>query len=256
VPTLKIVGGAISYPQSWSEFKGITESTSPLVSTITSSDTIIYGNTTTNSGFPQTSLGAIQIDSEWILICSFGYGATTRFTACTNGRGAWGTTAAAHTAGATITFYPLFRSYEFQGGYEWIQRAARASLADVSSGSYTNRRAFEWYNSNTVGLDYMNNPANSMQSPQWALRPRDAISNVRATPGTGTLSLRWVAPSGEACKVYVGAAAPTSSDDSGDATATVRSREQSHSASGLAAGAAYYRISCGSGRASGSVTIN
>lgn len=255
VPTMTVLGSSITYPQSWAEFKSITESTTPLFATITSTDTVIKGNTTTNSGFPQTNLGAIKIDDEWILVCSFGYGTPTTFYACANGRGAWGTTAAAHTVGTTITFYPLFRSYEFQGGYEWIQRAARASLADVASGSYTNRRAFEWFNSNTTGLDYMNNPANSMQSPQWCFRPRDEIVNVRATAGSGMLRLRWVAPSGEPCRVYAGPL-PPGSDDGGDPLAAASSREQSFTAAGVGPGLVYYRIGCGTAWRRGAATVD
>jgi hypothetical protein len=113
--------------------------------------------------------------------------------------------------------------------------------------SGTGRRAWE-----RVTGD-LNGQQNRMNAPEYAFVPRDRIQNVRATPGTGTLALAWTAPSGAACVVGIN---PTSSDDSGDSAATAHGRAQSYSASGLSAGANVYRITCGTARVSGTVTVN
>ncbi|MEN6535357.1 MAG: hypothetical protein ABFD89_16960, partial [Bryobacteraceae bacterium] len=66
-----------------------------------------------------------------------------------------------------------------------------------------------------------------------------------------------LAPSGAACKVFVGLALPSTSSDAADASATnTYGRRQTYSATGLSAGTNYYRIGCGTARASGTVTVN
>ena len=99
----------------------------------------------------------------------------------------------------------------------------------------------------------MNSQQTRMTGPEYAFVPRDRIQNVRATPGVGSLALAWTAPSGAACLVAMN---PTSSDDSGDATATAKGRAQSYNATGLTAGANTYRITCGTARVSGTATVN
>jgi hypothetical protein len=95
-----------------------------------------------------------------------------------------------------------------------------------------------------------------MTGPEYAFVPRDRITNLKATPGTGTLALAWTAPSGAHCKVAVGSTAPANSDDTGDADDTAAGRSHSYSASGLSAGTAYWRITCGTARVSGTATVN
>lgn len=89
----------------------------------------------------------------------------------------------------------------------------------------------------------MNNQQDAVIDPRWAgaeRRPR--ITSVRATLSGGTATIRWVAPDGAACKVALN---PTSSYDTGDATATAVGRMQSWSGSATAGQA---RITCGQAR--------
>lgn len=169
-------------------------------------------------------------------------------------RGAWGSTAASHTAGATVTLLPLFQdtwAADMGGGYPVIARAALAQMAGADQiGDYSPTLAYQRF---SAALPYQNPTSN----PHWALNPLPRIASVTATGGTGTAALSWVAPDGAACKVHVGSAAPTSSSDAGDAAANAtKGRRQTYSASGLTAGTNYYRISCGTARASGTVTVN
>lgn len=91
--------------------------------------------------------------------------------------------------------------------------------------------------------------------PRWAFESDRPIHQVRVQAGGGTAMLHYVAPSGGACRVYVGASAPGTSDDAGDALDTPNGRLHSFTASGLSAGTHHYRISCGVVRASGTFVM-
>lgn len=169
-------------------------------------------------------------------------------------RGAWGSTAASHTAGATVTFVPVFQdtwAADMGGGYPVIARAALAQMAGADkAGDYWPAQAYQRF---TSALPYQNPASN----PHWAIYPRQRIQSVVATGGTGTLALSWIAPSGDACKVHAGLTAPADSSDAGDAIATAsKGRYQTYTASGYAPGTYYYRISCGTARVTGTVTVN
>lgn len=169
-------------------------------------------------------------------------------------RGVWGSAATAHAAGEAVTFIPGFQDvwvYELQGGYPNIARAAIALMADGEKlGDYSPMLAYRRYMGALPSQNYANNP-------QWALVPAERIQHVTATGGTGTLALSWMAPSGAACKVHAGLTPPADSNDSGDATASAsKGRYQTYTASGYTPGTYHYRISCGTARVAGSVTVN
>lgn len=88
----------------------------------------------------------------------------------------------------------------------------------------------------------------------WISWPEVAPTNVRVRGGTGAATLRWVAPDGGACR-YAVASAFDNPDDSGDTSDGGGHRSRSATVS-LAAGSYVYRITCGSGRAIGTVTVN
>lgn len=87
----------------------------------------------------------------------------------------------------------------------------------------------------------------------WISWPEVAPTNVRVTGGTGTATLRWVAPDGGACR-YAVAASFDNPDNSGDMSDGGGHKSRSATVS-LAAGTYVYRISCGSGRALGTVSV-
>jgi hypothetical protein len=126
-----------------------------------------------------------------------------------------------------------------------------ALLAEATQvGDYSPIGAYRLYSGALPYQTYQTNP-------MWAFTLRERIQSVVATGGTGTASLSWLAPNGAACKVFVDDAAPaTSSDAADDDAVTTYGRRQSYAATGLSAGVNYYRISCGTARAAGTVTVN
>lgn len=192
----------------------------------------------------------VKVESEWIRICSWSENSPSNqstMTVCSGGRGLFGSTAAAHSTGAAFTWDRQdWNGTAIGHSYPNLYASAVAMLEEYTLPSGTGRRAWERV------MGDLNGQQSRMSAPEYAFVPRDRIGNVRATPGTGTLALAWTAPSGAACVVGLN---PTSSDDSGDATATAKGRAQSYNATGLSAGANVYRITCGTARTEGTATI-
>jgi hypothetical protein len=167
-------------------------------------------------------------------------------------RGQWGSAAAAHTSGAAVTWLPgpwVTYSSEYNGGYPVLARAALALLYDAKQvGQYSPASAYYVFQGSLPYQHYAGNPL-------WAFVPRETVGNVQATGDGGGITLRWSAPSATACKVHVGVAPPPTSSDSNDSLATAPGPAQRYQASGLSAGLYHYRISCGTARASGTVTV-
>jgi hypothetical protein len=199
----------------------------------------------------------VKIDNEYIRLSgnpalNTPSSGKARFTVAQ--RGAWGSTAASHTAGATVTFLPGFQdtwAADMTGGYPVIGRAALAQMVEADQiGDYSPIEAYSRY---AAALPYQNPASN----PQWATVPAERIQSVTATGGTGTATLTWLAPSGEQCHVHLGTTPPASSQDGdGETVDTSKGRRQSVSATGLSAATHYYRITCGSARVSGTVEVN
>jgi hypothetical protein len=167
-------------------------------------------------------------------------------------RGQWGSTPAAHTSGAAVTWLPgpwVTYSSEYNGGYPVLARAALALLYDAKQvGQYSPTSAYYVFQGSLPYQNYSGNPL-------WAFVPRETVSSVQASGESGGVTLRWSAPSAAACRVHLGTAPPTTSSDSGDNPATAPGPAQRYQASGLNAGVYHYRISCGTARASGTVTV-
>ncbi len=167
-------------------------------------------------------------------------------------RGIWGSAAAAHTSGATVTWLPGFWdmfAQEYSGGYPVLARASMALLAEAKQiGQCSPTRAYDVLSEALPFQNYRTNP-------QWAVVPRERIESVRTSGSGGTASLQWTAPTGEPCRVYVGSSPPASSSDASDSLATAPSRAQRFDASGLQAGTYHYRIGCRTARVSGTLTV-
>jgi hypothetical protein len=95
----------------------------------------------------------------------------------------------------------------------------------------------------------------SYSDPRWLFDPDRPIQRVRVSVAEGTATLRYVAPSGAACRVYVGASVPATSDDSADPADTQNGRLHTFTATELSAGAYHYRVSCGTVRKGGTFTV-
>lgn len=198
--------------------------------------------------------GSVKIDNEWMQVCAVATNTPSSgkstVTVCSGTRGWLGTVAAVHAAGTTVNW--TRESWYGNGvghSYPNLFVDALAAMEDLSAPEGSGRAAWE------KAVQTLTMQDTRSDGPEWMFVPRERIANVRAMPGVGALGLRWVAPSGEACRVYVGEAETSTSDDSGDGVATVVSREQGYVATGLSAGAAHYRISCGSARHHGTATV-
>jgi hypothetical protein len=245
-------------PQTWTEYMSGFYTAPTLAQTVTSGASTIILTQRINGGsalpHPLMKFPYIfKIENEWIQVCSGADNVpsgNTTLTVCSGGRGLYGTAAVSHNAWTTVNLDRQIWGYAgVDHNYSNLYVGSVAMFEDLSTSLGSGRKAWERVWVTQWGTDQRTTGA------QWMLVPRDRIQSVRVTPGTGSLALRWVAPDGAACKVHVGATEPSSSDDSGDATATVISREQSYSASGLDAGTAYYRISCGAARVTGTATV-
>ena len=252
--TLGVFMNTGAVPQTWTEYLGGFFTQIALASDVTNSSTTFtivgrLNNGATTANHPLILFPALlKIDSEWIQFCSGSDAANSTLTVCTGGRGMFGTTAASHTTASPLVLDRQLWGYTgVDHNYSNLYADTVALFEDLSTSYGTGRRAWERVYGSLNGLDGRNT------GPNWMLIPRDRIANVRATPGTGTLALAWTAPSGAACTVAIN---PADSTDSGDSAATAKGRAQTFSATGLSAGANTYRITCGTARVSGAVTVN
>jgi hypothetical protein len=243
-------GGVGHFFSSWAELTGFLDRNKALDSAIGAGDstfTLADNMWVWDNSMP----GAVKIDNEWIQVCSFTV-ANNKYTmtVCSGGRGAWGTDAASHAAGANVHQQRLYsNSGEYFGGYTILHHMAHGLLTDVSSGSLSGRRSYEWYSGVRPGQNKINDPMNGNQSPQWALRMADGIRNLRVSPGTGSLTIRYTAPTGGTCKLAWGTAGFADSTDAGSASDGGGSRERVMALGGVAPGSVVkYRVTCGADR--------
>ena len=232
----------------------------PLDVSMTDSQTtldVVAGSDWADGGSSYFNIAWAKIDDEYVRLSgspalNTPASGKARFTIAQ--RGVWGSVATTHAAGATVTMLPGFMAMwaaETQGGYPVITGSALNMMAGRQQvGAFSPKRARDRY---MGALPYQDLKTGS---PQWATAPYEVIQLVTATGGTGTASISWLAPPATVCKVYVGASAPATSSDASDATANAtKGRWQTHSATGLSAGTNHYRISCGTARAAGTVTV-
>ena len=186
---------------------------------------------------------------------------------CPGKRGALGTTAKAHAAGATFERLFLRASDAFYSSKEsgqYNQSVGAASLAyDVSAPDtlngrvYTGLRAVEVmravqalqnWDSDTSCTSVTSNPSRNCMNWMWAILPPQTIGGAQVLPGTTSALLTWTAPDTYACRVGVSSAAFTSSDDTADSVSPAGPAARSYTATGLMGQTNYfYRITCGSG---------
>lgn len=252
VPYLKMDG---TLPQTFAELQSLYLTTETLGAALAAGGTsVVLAHHVTTEGETTLTLktpAIIKVDNEWIQVCSYTNNSPTSgkssLGVCAGGRGLFGSGDASHSDGATVSWDRQVWNYPgTDHNYNNLYADVVAMFEDLSISQGSGRRAWERVYGTLTSIDSRNT------GPQWALYPRDRIQSVRAIPGTGTLALSWTAPSGAACTVAMN---PTSSDDSGDATATAHGRAQTYNATGLTAGANTYRITCGTARVSGSATI-
>lgn len=176
-------------------------------------------------------------------------------------RGQQGTTVTSHVVGETVNPVGSYMRSTYLSdtdtGYAHHYRVALAyaasygaSITDSITGKpVSGSRAYGLVSGYTAYQDgYANNPRWG-----WVSWPEVAPTNVRVSGGTGTATLRWVAPDGGACR-YAVASSFDNPDDSSDTSDGGGHKSRAATVS-LAAGTYTYRISCGNGRATGVVTV-
>jgi hypothetical protein len=249
--------GATLTATSFADLISANITTWTLGSDMTNSQTTLVVNTTDweSTSYQWLETSWAKIDDEYVKFSSSpstNNPSTGKSTLTISQRGVWGSTAATHTAGATVTWLPGFWDvfcYELSGGYPLLARAALALLADADKiGEYSPTRAYHVYSEALPFQNYRGNP-------QWAMIPRERVENLQVVSEGGGAILRWTAPTAEPCRVYLATSPPPTSSDAGDSPATAPGRAQVFESPGLAAGTYNYRISCGTARASGTLAV-
>jgi hypothetical protein len=272
--------GTQTYFPNYADRNAAFSKTSTLYADVSSAATSLVINQAINVNGPASSWDfsvaptSIKVDNEIIAICSYAVNSPTAgkstLTVCSTsrgGRGLHGTVAAAHTANAPVSIYRqnfAFNRLEPQGGYAVIARAALSFLTDKSDGALLGRRAWEWIDGaadwKQESGGYTGTCTSVSNLPycdvtMWSIVPRPAISNVQVTAAGGGALLRYDAPQGTECRVYLGTSAPATSSDADEPSDGGGARRREFVASGLTAGQNYfYRVSCGTARAAGSFT--
>lgn len=253
IPFSKISGGGLDYFQSWSEYEGSFQGTEmrpdSLVSPISSTElSVVLATRRYNQMFG----GFLRVDSEWMRVCGFTANSPvtgqSTWTVCAAGRGALGSTAASHAAGAAAVYeygghQGSSSNTDLPSGYAQIARNALSHFTNAVTEYGPGRKAYHLLDGAVGGR--------GTRYSNFEFLPREEVARVRVEQS----KLRWVAPSGEPCRVYFGAMEPADSSDAGDAVANAPSREQSHDVVGAGSGVRHYRISCGTARVRGTVTL-
>ena len=239
------------YFQTWKDWADAHNYRTTLTSDISTATTSVVIE---SAAFPNpvTAIGALWVDSEWMKICSLALNSPSAgkstATICSGGRGIWGTKPASHLAGAAVKLFQGQDPGKLKGDdYPMLAVSARAFYTEVNTQYGSGLQAYEKFNQATA--------RNKLLDPHFVFLPPDKITAARATASAGQLALEWVAPSGEACRVYVGASGPVEASDAGDPRATVSSRRQRYTATGLSQGTYKYRITCGLAQVYGQAAV-
>jgi hypothetical protein len=234
----------------------------------------------TDASVCQTIPGVVRIGNEWIWIASRDLGNNTLTVGSTGrgGRGYNGSSALAASSGAAVQCTDQFATFaEMRTGgtsvsdYNTTSQLVRGGSEAVGD-DYINlqcaigiwsedfsrsARASEAYRANCIDSDGQGHfgKYSKESDPRWWMESDRPIRQVRASVSGGTATLSYVAPTGAACRVYLGPTPPAASDDSADSLDTAAGRQHSFTASGLSAGTQHYRISCGVVRASGTFAV-
>lgn len=189
-----------------------------------------------------------------------GYGATTRASAssgatvqCPRHATSWAEATAAYTLPSADV---LIRHTELMadgGSYaEPVCGAARWSSDFLRTARASEVWEANCHTNEAVGITGI---YSSYSDPRWLFDADRPIHQVRVAVSGSTATLSYVAPTGGACRVYVGSAAPATSDDSGDGLDSPSGRQHTFTATGLSSGTNHYRISCGTVRATGTFSV-
>jgi hypothetical protein len=236
--------------QNWSEIAEYVVPTLTLTNAIDSATTSI-AVTAAKGPFFIAALNSTpvywKVDNEYIRVCSW-TGNTATATVCPDGRGYLGTAAAEHSQGASIQVYPIFHNTV---DYTANALMALAFAQDIKTPTGSGKQAWE----NLVSVIHDYNTSSWNNQPKLRIRAKDEIANLRVATAASSVTLRYVAPDGRACK-YAVAPGLSSSDDSSDTSDGGGSRERAVTVSGLNGGQSYaYRVTCGTARKTNQVVV-
>jgi hypothetical protein len=196
--------------------------------------------------------GAVwKIDDEYIRTCGKSVGAsTTTMTVCPGGRGYWGTRAAPHTTSSTVnaewrTLGDLLVGHTYPN--LWVN--ALALYPDVVGSLGSGLEAYQRAVAMGTGMELR------VQDQRYALIPRVEPYNLRVMVAPGRAEIHYDAPTLAACRYAVTATAFASPDDSGDELDRGGPRTRRIVLEPLASGTYSYRVTCGTGRLTGTFTV-
>ncbi len=193
----------------------------------------------------------IKIDEEFIKICGKSVGTTTTtLTVCAGGRGYWGTKAAAHTTASTLnlewrTLGGLLSGHTYPN--LWVN--ALATYYDVDALLGSGLEAYQRAIGMGKGMDLR------VTDQRYALVPRVEPYRLKVFVSPGKAEIHYVAPTLAACRYAVTSSYFTTPDESGDEADRGGPRTRRIVLDGLAPGTYRYRVTCSSGRLTGSFTI-
>lgn len=193
----------------------------------------------------------IKIDDEYIRTCSKSTGtSTTTLTVCPGGRGVWGTKAAAHTTSSTVnlewrTMGDVLSGHTYPN--LWVN--ALATYYDVDGLLGSGLEAYQ----RAIGMGSGLHLRSTDQ--RYALVPRVEPYRLKVFVSAGKAEIHYVAPTLAACRYAVTSSYFTAPDESGDEADRGGPRTRRIVLDGLAPGTYRYRVTCGTGRLTGTFTV-
>lgn len=196
--------------------------------------------------------GAVwKIDDEYIRTCGRTSGTnTTTYTVCPGGRGYWGTVAAPHTTASTVNGEWRVMPEPLAGHtYSNLWVNALATYHDVNGSLGSGLEAHQRAVGMGTGVELRAN------DQRYALVPRVEPYNLRVLVAPGRAEIHYNAPTLAACRYAVTATTFPSPDDAGDELDRGGPRTRRIVLAPLTPGTYSYRVTCGTGRASGRFTV-
>lgn len=228
---------------------------------------------TNGAACPDPAPTQVRINNEWVWIVAKNGNTWTAGSTTRGGRGYGSTSRSSHLAGTTVhcprqaTNWAEYTSATSDKTNVMVPHTD--NVGDMSYNTYacaTGRWSEDFIrsarpsqiwdaNCHDTGTDGALSMYSNFSDPRWLVEPDRQIPRLRVSVTGTTAVLRYLAPSGAACRVHVGASAPTTSDDSTDPVDAQNGRMHSFTATGLSAGTVHYRITCGTVRKSGTFTV-
>lgn len=193
----------------------------------------------------------IKVDDEYIHICGrSASGSTTTLTVCSGGRGYWGTKAAPHTTASTVNAEWRVLGDGLSGhSYANLWVNALALFHDVEGALGSGLEAYQRAIGMGTGLQLRANDV------RYALVPRVEPYRLKVITSPGRAEIQYEAPTLAACRYAVTTGYFTTSDDSSDTADRGGPRTRRIVLDGLAPGEYRYRVTCDTGRLTGSFTV-